>query len=443
MSLPPNDARALAQRILGGARLSDVRVKIRAATSGHHRFAQDRPTTAGDVDELDVWVTAVTPDGRCATVQGNRRDDASLAALVRKAETLAEFSPIDPEHMPPIGATEPHESTVTDREVLRMQPKDRVTLVEECIQAGRAANVVTAGFIEHCDEAEVFADRAGQSAYQRYSSIKLGCSCRTPDGMGSSSRSYASHAKAGLKAGALATEAATSAVKSQSPQRIEPGPRTVILMPNAVAELLAFFVGALAHRDAVEGRSPFSTPDGKTRLGEVLFNPLVNLWSDPADKQHPAKQFAEDGIVQPRTEWVLDGKLNALRADRYWAHKVGVPVVPWPSSFHMKGEDKSLETLIAGVKDGVLVTRFWYNRIVEPASILATGLTRDGTFAIADGAIRGPVTNLRYNESPLTLLERVVALGRPERAASVSSSVWVVPPIVVEGFNFASTSDAI
>ena len=121
----------------------------------------------------------------------------------------------------------------------------------------------------------------------------------------------------------------------------------------------------------------------------------------------------------------------------------GVAVRPNPSSLHLAGGSGSLDDLVAGVDKGVLVSRFWYNRMLQPRSILATGLTRDGTFWIEGGKIAKPVKNLRYNDSPVTLLTKVAAMGAAVRAGGTTDSTVVVPPMVVEGFHFDSTSDAV
>ena len=108
----------------------------------------------------------------------------------------------------------------------------------------------------------------------------------------------------------------------------------------------------------------------------------------------------------------------------------------------MEGTNRSLSQLIRGVDRGVLVTRFWYNRMLEPRTILATGLTRDGTFLVEGGKLSTAVRNFRYNDSPVTMLRNVVAMGRPQRV-TMGGRVMVVPPMVVKDFNFSSTSDAI
>jgi predicted Zn-dependent protease len=274
-------------------------------------------------------------------------------------------------------------------------------------------------------------------------SVSLSCTCRTPDGTGSGRTGFVAHALRGLDARGMAARAADIALRSQNPQAIEPGRHTVVLAPEAVAELLEFMVESMGARRAAEGRSWFSGKDGATRIGERLFDERITMWSDPADRNDPASPIAEDGRPQAKVTWIDKGVLKALTTTRFWAQKSGLPSLPRPSSIHLAGGQGDLDALVAGVERGVLVTRFWYNRMVEPRTILATGLTRDGTFLIENGKPTKPVKNMRYNESPVTLLKNVVELGAPRRAAVYDETVWVVPPLLVEGFNFESVSDAV
>ena len=140
--------------------------------------------------------------------------------------------------------------------------------------------------------------------------------------------------------------------------------------------------------------------------------------------------------------------LRNLRYSRYWAQKQGRLPTPVPATLRMPGDDgASLEDLIASTERGVLVTRFWYIRPVDPRTILYTGLTRDGTFLIENGKISKAVKNLRFNESPVFMLNNLEKMGRPERVSASESggagTAIVVPPIKIRDFNFTSLSDAI
>jgi predicted Zn-dependent protease len=172
----------------------------------------------------------------------------------------------------------------------------------------------------------------------------------------------------------------------------------------------------------------------------------VVLRSDPTDPRFPSPPFANDGLPLQKVTWIDRGVIKALASNRFWAKKQGTAPLPMPRSLFLEAAEptqaKDLVELVRGVERGVLVTRLWYNRMLEPRQILATGLTRDGTFKIENGKLAGPVKNMRYNESPAALLKNLVAIGKPERVTG-EGRVTVVPPLVAKEFHFASVSDAV
>ena len=118
--------------------------------------------------------------------------------------------------------------------------------------------------------------------------------------------------------------------------------------------------------------------------------------------------------------------------------------MPFPANGIMEGTDRSTEDLIASTERGILVSRTWYIRMVDPQTLLLTGLTRDGTFFIEKGKIAYPVKNLRFNESPVSLLNNIEALAKPVRVQGPGGGGGVlVPPMKVRDFNFTSLSDAV
>jgi predicted Zn-dependent protease len=168
----------------------------------------------------------------------------------------------------------------------------------------------------------------------------------------------------------------------------------------------------------------------------------ANLISDPLFAPAPSMTHS-GGEPLARTEWIKDGVLQHLVTSRYWAKAKGLTSQPLPGNFLIPGDGLSTEELIGKIKDGVLVTRLWYLRMVRPESLLYTGLTRDGTFAIRDGEIAGPVKNFRFNETPANVLKNLVASGKPERVlGSESDEPAHVPPMIVDGFHLSSVSDA-
>jgi predicted Zn-dependent protease len=443
MTVSTAEAKKIAARTLAQAKVGDVRVKVEGSTSGFLRFAESMPTSSGDIEKITVSVTATVKGGRHATVKGNKIDDAGLEAIVRQAEAMAEVAPPDPEHMGPLGRAKFLRVMAVDRKVAAMSSEERAKIVQQAIEVGTGKKLAVSGFLEHNDRVTAVADRAGLSATHRGTQIELASTCRTQDGRGSSKAGVVSHRLAAVDGAAVANEAARWALQSQSPGEIEMGKHTVVLAPQAVADLLDFLVESLDHRQAYEGRTFFAAGDGKTKIGETLFDTKVDLWSDPADRADPSSPIARDGRPHPRVDWVKSGRLVALTAERFWADKVNVPSRPEPGSVHMKGGKATLDELVASVDKGVLVTRFWYNRMLSRPQILVTGMTRDGTFLIEGGKIARPIKNMRYNESPVTMLGRATALGVPVRAGLSTRRVVVVPPIVVDGFNFDSMSDAV
>jgi predicted Zn-dependent protease len=221
----------------------------------------------------------------------------------------------------------------------------------------------------------------------------------------------------------------------------------VVLEATAFGMLMTRMLGAFDARQADEGRSFFSKRGGGNRLGEKLFDERVTIISNPAEKNAETSPFTNAGQPIQREVWVDKGVLKSLSYSRFWAMKQGMPAKANPSNFIMSGGEASLEDLIRSVKRGVLITRFWYIRGLNPRTISFTGLTRDGTFLIENGKIARPVTNFRFNQSLTELLANVDMLGKPTRVSADESSAAgtpvVVPPVKVKEFTLASVSDAI
>jgi predicted Zn-dependent protease len=440
-TLTQKEAKRITDALLDAAMAPELVVSVRDRQTGNTRFARNQPTTEGDVDTLEISVTA-SIQGRTATAVGNRSDQASLAALVAEAEELAALSPVDPEHMPPIGKGVYLQVAGHDKSTAKLGAAERTKQVEQAIAAAAAADVELAGFFEHREQSLAVATSAGAFAFYPSTEASLTVTCRSHDGQGSGWAGLESHKGSAIEAGTLTGLAAEKADISRDAKPLDPGKYVVVLEPQAVAELLAFLIDSLDARAADEGRSWFSHPDGGSRIGEELFHHSITLRSDPADVANPAVPFTEGGEAHKILRWVSDGVLENLSRSRYWADKTKAPALASPSSVLLDGNDVDLVELVRAVDRAVLVTRFWYNRMLDPRTILATGLTRDGTFLIEQGKITSAVKNFRYNESPVTLLKNVLALGRPQRVVT-GGRVMVVPPMVVKDYTFSSLSDAV
>ena len=219
----------------------------------------------------------------------------------------------------------------------------------------------------------------------------------------------------------------------------------MILDPSCVFDLMSWLIGFFDQRSADEGRSFATKKGGGSRLGGQLFGKNITLYSDPNDPLVPGSIYSDDGQPAQRTTWIENGVLKNLQCSRYWAKKSKLDPVPSPTSLALVGGTASTADLLKQVKRGLLITRFWYIREVDPQTVLLTGLTRDGVFLIEDGAITKPACNFRFNESPVAMLNKVVAMGPSVRAygdESVGLPV-AVPQMLVDDFTLSSVSDAV
>ena len=164
----------------------------------------------------------------------------------------------------------------------------------------------------------------------------------------------------------------------------------------------------------------------------------VTIYSDPFNEELPSSTFNREGQPLDRMNWIEKGVVKNLAYSRFWAQKTNKSPIPFGSNFIMEGGNMSLEEMIKTTERGILVSRLWYIRMVDPQTLLLTGLTRDGTFYIENGQIKHPVKNFRFNESPVIALNNVEALGKPERSISVESyRSYLVPPLKIRDFTFS------
>jgi predicted Zn-dependent protease len=234
------------------------------------------------------------------------------------------------------------------------------------------------------------------------------------------------------------------ATESAEAKALEPGKYTVILEPAAAAGLISFMMNFFGAREADEGRSFLSKKGGGNKLGEQVYDPRVNFSADPWNADAPVLPWDGDGLPREVMPIVKDGKIAALQYSRYWAKKQGKRAVGEPGNLIMSGGDKSTAQLVAGTQKGILVTRTWYIRLVDPQTVLLTGLTRDGTFYIENGVIKHPVKNFRFNESPVIMLNNIEELGKPVRVQGDESNLlMMIPPMKLRDFTFTSLSDAV
>jgi predicted Zn-dependent protease len=445
--LSREECEAIAKRALGFVTSPDgARVNISSASQGNTRFAVNQVSTGGDSYDTSVTVTAHV-GRRSGSSTTNQLDDASLKQAVDTAERLARLAPEDPEFMPELSAQEYQPGRNWSEATASLDPQGRADAVRAITAPATRATLVSTGFLDTRAGASAVANTNGLFAYTRGTATALTTTVRTPDGTGSGWAGESHYDWSRIDPAALGTRAAEKARASRNPVAIEPGRYTVVFEPTAVGNLIQFIARALNARSADEGRSFFSKAGGGNKIGAKVVDERVTILSDPFDPDVAGSPFDNEGSPTRRSVWIDKGVVTTLDYDRYWAQKKGVTPTASGGSLKMSGGSSTMEEMIASTPRGLLVTRFWYLRPVDQRTILYTGLTRDGTFLIENGKISRAVKNLRFNDSPVFMLNNLEALGVPVRVSASEDGgpgqAIMVPPLKVRDFNFTSLSDAV
>ncbi len=437
------DARTILDKVLALSKADECTATLTGSVEGNVRFALNNISTSGRVDNTDLAVqVAFGKKSGVATI--NTFDDDSLARVVRRAEELAQLSPENPEYVSIVDKQSYTPSPTFNPATAAITPEYRTRVAQASIAPCKADGLVAAGFLQDGQSFVAFANSKGNFGYQRATGADYTCTVRTEDGRGSG---WVGHNVTDI--GRFSAEddiqiAMRKAKASSDAKALEPGKYTVILEPAASAGLISFMLFFFGAREADEGRSFLSKKGGGNKLGEQVYDTRVNLRSDPWSAEVPVMPWDDDGLPREKMDIIKDGKVAALNYSRYWAQKQGKRAVGTPGNILMAGGDKSTAELVRGTERGVLVTRTWYIRMVDPQTVLLTGLTRDGTFYIENGQIKYPIKNFRFNESPVIMLNNIEELGRPVRVQGDESPfAMMVPPMKLRDFTFTSLSDAV
>jgi len=438
-----NEAKAILDKVVALSKADECTATLDGSIEGNIRYALNNVSTSGIVSNAELQVQ-VAYGKRSGIATINEFDDASLKRVVARAEELARLAPENPEFMPAIPKqTYKPTSTFSDK-TAAVTPEYRAKVAADSILPCRANNLVAAGFFTDNQKFSALANSKGNFGYQRSTEVDFTCTVRTDDGRGSG---WVGRNLGDVSQFSAPTEiqiAMDKAKRSADAKALEPGKYTVILEPAASADLLTFMFFGFDAREADEGRSFMTKKGGGNKLGEKVFDERVTIYSDPADPSAAVLPWDDDGLPRVRTPIVTKGVVDYLQYSRYWGKLKGKDVVGQPGNIIMQGGDKSTMDLVKTTQKGVLVTRTWYIRMVDPQTVLLTGLTRDGTFYIENGEIKYPIKNFRFNESPVIMLNNVEEFGKPVRVLPQEAPiVMMLPPMKLREFTFTSLSDAV
>ena len=442
--LNQEETKRISDKVMSLSKADECIVTINGSRTGNIRYARNAVSTAGLVENTQLSV-AVAFGKKQGTAVINEFDDKSLAKAVQRAEELAKLAPENPEFMPTPDKQAFKGSDTFSKSTDAINPEYRAQVAAYSIEACKKKGLVAAGFFTDQSSFETVANSRGVFGHQSQTGIDFTCTVRTEDGRGSGWVRRDAQDVNRFDPRAAAEVAMEKAIRSAEAKALEPGRYTVILEPAATSDLLAFMFNSFDARSADEGRSFLAKKGGGNRMGEKLFDEQVNVWADPWDKDIPVLPWDNQTLLaRERMDIIKNGKIASMNYSPFWGKKQGQRAVGQPGNIIMSGGSKSTEELIASTKKGILVTRTWYIRMVDPQTVLLTGLTRDGTFYIENGKIKHPVKNFRFNESPVTMLNNIEELGRPEVLAGDESQFQLlIPAMKVRDFNLTSLSDAV
>lgn len=453
----------LVEHALKVSRADDCVVTLRDTTTANLRWANNTLTTNGVMHHLTMTVVSFVGAGQgtaTGSVTGTGSSPEQVAALVEQADAAArESTPAEDSAELVTGSAgadwlDPPQRTSIDVYA------DFAPALGEAFRKAGAEDRILYGFVDHEVTTTYLASSTGLRLRHVQPTGHYGCTGKPTDLSTSAWVGGATRDFAEVDALALDEELARRLAWAERKVDLPAGRYDTVLPPTAVADLMIYAYWSASAREAHEGQSVFSRPGGGTRIGERLSRRPVQLYSDPAYPGLQAAPFVtaassdninsvfDNGLPLSRTDWVEDGTLAALLQTRHSAAMTDQPVTPGIDNLVLEvgGAQGSLETLVGDTERGLLLTCLWYIRMVDPQTLLLTGLTRDGVYLVEGGEVTGAVNNFRFNESPVDLLDRFSGASSTVPAFSREwgdeFSRTAMPTLRVPDFNMSSVSQA-
>ncbi|OPF84072.1 peptidase [Streptomyces antioxidans] len=464
MSAQPHE---IVERALELSRADGCVVIANETSTANLRWAGNALTTNGVTRGRTLTVVA-TVDGGQGTASGVVSRSAVTAeeleplvraaeAAAREAEPAEDAQPLverDPGAAVSSGFTD--SPAVTTSEVFGAF----APALGESFARARAGGRELYGFAHHELVSSYLGSSTGLRLRHDQPTGTLEVNAKSPDRTRSAWAGRATRDFTDVDPAAIDAELARRLAWAERKVELPAGRYETLLPPSAVADLLLDQLWSSSARDAAEGRTVFSRPGGGTRVGEKLSELPFTLRSDPAAPGLEAAPFViahssgddasvfDNGLPLSATDWVRDGVLQQLVTTRHTAALTGLPLAPAVDNLIVDaGGTRSLEEMVASTERGLLLTCLWYIREVDPATLLLTGLTRDGVYLVENGEVVGEVNNFRFNESPVDLLSRATEAGRTERTLprewSDDFSRTAMPPLRIPDFNMSSVSKGV
>lgn len=439
-------AKQLTQQALGISKADQTEIILVANESALTRFANNYIHQNVAESNIEARVRVVTGK-KTGVASTNDVTPEGLSRMIQTAQAISLLQPENPDFRGlPSSPPAQNAETFVER-TATCTPETRARAVQTITKKAKAANLVAAGAFATSSREVIVANSLGTFQYHPGTVADLHTVA-----MGDNGSAYAAFASADLSdinAERIADEAISKALRAQNPQPIEPGEYTVLLEEYAVDDLIDFLSFLGLNALAVQEQRSFM----KDKIGEKVMHESVTIWDDGTATDTFAMPFDYEGVPKQKLMLIENGIARGVAYDSYTAGRDGTRstghALPSPNTYgplpmhtFMAAGDKSKEELIKSIDRGILVTRFWYTRVVHPMKVMITGMTRDGVFLVENGQVTRPVRNMRFTTSYLDALNHVRAIGQGTRLfhEQWSGRANRVPALVVDGFNFTGVT---
>lgn len=439
--ISPDEALDLIDTVIKKSQADGVFASLSLEESALSRFSENQISQNISRDRARLTITSYYGH-KSASAATSELDPEAIERTLRRAETLARIAPEDPEWTPLLPPqTYADRTPAFDEETAIFSPLPRGEIVQRVCQRCRDSGVEGSGTLSTSVGLQAIGNSEGLRGRDRVTEAEFSLTAKIENGSSWNSRTAWGINQ--LPIDEITQKVIHQASQSRQPREIKPGTYPVILDPAAFSSLLPWVIWNLDARSADEGRSFMSKTDdtGKpigSKVGEQLFSPLVQVQRNPAHLLLQAERFFSDGMANTPLNLITDGIPQTLSYSRYWAQAKGKSPTGAFYPLVMNGSEQSLADLIAQTEQGILISRAWYVRYVNPRTLEVTGMTRDGTFWIENGEIAYPIKNLRFNQNLPEMLNEINAVSQVQRFGSS-----VVPGVRVKAFNFSSVTDSV
>ena len=454
-------AQDLVEKILARATTDDCIVVVKDKTQANLRWASSTLTTNGVIQERNVTVIAfVAMDGSMASGAVSRTNvnesdiDALLAeatAAAKAAGAAEDFAPLAKDVA--FGDWSAAHTPTGPDVFSNFAPE-----LGEMMRRSQSDAIELFGYAEHTHESIWVGSKGGMRLRHDSPVGRVEMTGKSHQRSRSTWDGVETHDFKDVSVSKIDANIRQRLAWQEKKIDLPAGKYDTIFPSGSIADLYVYMMWVAGGRDAFEGQSVFSKKGGGTRVGEKLANVGLQLFSDPAHKVLPGSPFVsasssspftsvfDNGQKQNRVDWIKDGVLQSLVQTRASAKLTSLPYTPIGDNLVMSvdGASGGLDDLVKKVDNGLLLTTLWYIRMVDPNTLLLTGLTRDGVYYVKNGEVQGSTNNFRWNDSPVNALSRIAHAGASEwtqpREWAGDVTNMAVPPMVIRDFNMSTVS---